>query len=500
MKIQLISAPPSLEHTGGELNERITPPLGMLYIAGYLREKMEALEISILDGQLEGFEKTLSGIKEFAPDILGISSHTLVANGAYEISRRIKKEYPEMLVIMGGPHCTGVPEDVLLKSDADLVCVGEGEATMLEVVSAFKEKSRDISAVNFSKIDGLAYLELGKVVYTAPRQFIQDLDEIPFPARDLVDMSVYSGWYVTKRLPETRIISSRGCPFHCTFCSCAVWKTSKPNVRIRSPKNVVDEIEHLMNDFGMREIGDDCDEFNNNIANAMGICEEIKRRGLDITWRSQVRAYPLPEELVRAMAESGCWQVHMGIESGNNETLKGIGKHITIDQVREGCKILRKYNIEVVGMFMLYNVWEEDGKLKFEDTKKTENTMKFALSLLSEGLINQVMCGPTNPYPGSKLFDIAKRYDLVKEGLLDNWESWRSDELYAMRLPEIDPVEQARMRTKGQLLKMKYLLFSKGKVNIKDWRFFLEKGLRVIKDELHARKERRKIASVEGRK
>ncbi len=499
MKVQLIAAPPLVGRKYGELSERITPPLGILYLASYLRKNIGQIKLSIIDGQIEGFNETISRINEFGPDVLGISAHTLVANGAYEVARRIKTENPETLVIMGGAHCTGVPEDVLIKSNADLVCVSEGEQTMLEVVAALSEKS-GIKEIDFSRIDGLAYLQDGKVVYTKPREFIKDLNSVPFPARDLVDLKSYSGWYVTKRLPETRIISSRGCPFHCTFCSCAVWKSSSPAVRLRSPQNVVDEIEYLMTKHGIREFGDDCDEFNNNINNAIGICQEIKRRNLDIPWRTQVRVYPLPEDLVRLMSESGCWQVHIGIESGNEETLRGIGKKITLQQVRDACEILRKYNIEVVGMFMLYNVWEENGRLQFENTKQTENTMKYALKLLSEGLINQVMWGPTNPYPGSKLFEIARRHNLIKEGLLDNWESWRKDELYAMRLPGIDPVEQVRMRSRGQYLKMKHLLSSKGKINIKDWSFFLEKGLRLIKDEIHARKEARKLRASLKRK
>ncbi len=492
MKVQLILAPPSTPHKEGELNERIAPPLGILYLASYLRKNMAGIELSIIDGQIEGFEGTISQINHFGPDILGISVHTLVANGAYEVARRIKKEHPQTLVIMGGCHCTGFPEDVIKKSGADLVCVGEGEQTMLEVTQTFSRKQGNLSSVDFSKVDGLVYSNKGEIIYTKPRQFIEDLDTIPFPARDLVDLKDYSGWYITKRLPETRIMSTRGCPFHCTFCSCAVWKSSKPATRVRSAKNVVDEIEQLMTDYGIREFGDDCDEYNCNIKVASETCKEIMRRKLDIPWRSQVRAYPLPDDFVRLMAQSGCWQVHMGIESGNERTLKGIGKNITLQQVEDGCRMLRKYNIEVVGMFMLYNVWEEEGNLCFENTKETKQTMEYALKLYKQGLLNQFMWGPTNPYPGSKLFEIARQRNLIKDSLLDDWEAWRRDELYAMKLPGVDVVEQTRMRTVGQFLKLKHLLSSKGRFNIKDWKYFAEKGLRIVKDEIHAMREKKK--------
>ncbi len=491
MRIQLILAPPFTKHKLGELSERIAPPLGILYLASYLRENMKGIELSVVDGQIEGFDGTISKINKFGPDILGISVHTLIANGAYEVAKLIKRQHPQTLVIMGGCHCTGFPEDVIRKSGADLICIGEGERTMLEVAQAFSRKNGRMSEADFCQIDGLAYSSMGQVVYTEARQFIEDLDTIHFPARDLINLKDYSGWYITKRLPETRIMSSRGCPFHCTFCSCAVWKSSKPVTRFRSPKNIVDEIEQLITNYGIAEFGDDCDEFNGNLKVASETCKEIIRRKLYIPWRTQVRAYPLPDDFVRLMSESGCWQVHMGIESGNEETLKGIGKNITLQQVEDGCRVLRKYNIEVVGMFMLYNVWEEDGSLCFEDTRKTKHTMEYALKLYKKGFINQFMWGPTNPYPGSKLFEIARRHNLIKETLLDDWEAWRRDELYAMKLPGVDIVEQTRMRTKGQFLKLKHLLLSKGKFNIKDWKYFMEKGVRIIKDEIHAMQERK---------
>jgi len=114
----------------------------------------------------------------------------------------------------------------------------------------------------------------------------------------------------------------------------------------------------------------------------MAICEEIKRRKLGISWKTQVRAHPLPEELIKAMADAGCWYVHLGIESGNPEVLKGVKKHITLEQITDACKKLKKYGIKVHGLFMLFNVWQEDGELKFEDVDMTRNTLSFAEKLV----------------------------------------------------------------------------------------------------------------------
>jgi len=231
---------------------------------------------------------------------------------------------------------------------------------------------------------------------------------------------------------------------------------------------------------------DDSDEFNNSVPHALAICEEIQRRKLNIPWKTQLRAWPLPENLVKAMAEAGCWYVHLGIESGNPATLRGIKKQITIEQIVEACRLLKKYKIQVLGLFMLFNVWEEGEKLCFEDVQQTKNTLHFVESLIDQGLLNYIGWSVTTPYPGSQLYGIALKYNLIKPELLGQWDAWLRKDTFVMRLPGVNEREMARMKTRGQILRGKLILKSRN-FGLKDLPFFARKGMKLVYNELRSR-------------
>jgi radical SAM superfamily enzyme YgiQ (UPF0313 family) len=484
-KIQLIFGPPKIPARLGELGEKINPPLGILYLAAYLRDKVCNIEIDIVDGARHGYDYTLRRIRDFRPDILGVSFYTTTALSCYSLINQMKDEDRSMFIIAGGPHVTALPQELLCRSKADVGVIGEGEESLLELVSLFIEKGKRLSQMEFKRIDGIIYREGEYHVVTRKRTLIKNPDSIPFPARDLINMQEYSGWYLYKRLPETKMIMSRGCPYNCTFCSNPVWKTSKPWLRLRSPKNIVDEIEEIMARHGIREFMDDGDEFNNVVKNAMGICEELKRRRLDIPWKTQLHVHSLPEELVRAMAKAGCWYVHLGIESGNEQTLKGIRKNITQEEVIRACKLLQKYNIEVMGLFMIYNVWEEGGQLRFEDTEASKRTLDFANVLLDKALLNHLNWSITTPYPGSELYNIAIKYNLIKAKLHENWDSWIKENSFVMKLPGVPEKEQARMKTYG-MTKKAWRILRSGNISIKDFGLFIKKALKLGQNEFRA--------------
>jgi magnesium-protoporphyrin IX monomethyl ester (oxidative) cyclase len=445
---------------------------------------MPDLKLNIVDGMQVGYRGTIEKIKDFRPDVLGISFYTPVALSAYKLANDIKEQFPQTLVIMGGPHATALPEEVIEKSLADAVAIGEGEQTMLELVYMYENNGKITNAMDYYNISGLAFRNDGQIKRSPPRTFIGNIDSIPFPARDLIDMKKYSGWYVHKRLPETKMLMSRGCPYHCTFCDEVVWKSSKPWVRLRTPKNIVDEIELLTKEFGIKEVMDDSDEFNNNVLHALAICEEMKQRGLDVPWKTQLRAWPLPENLVKAMAEAGCWYVHLGIESGNPETLRGIQKQITVEQIIETCTLLKKYNIQVLGLFMLFNVWEEE-KLCFEDVMMTRNTLRFAQRMIDKGLLDYIGWSVTTPYPGSQLYNVALKYNLIKPELVGHWDAWLNEDTFVMRLPGVDEREMARMKTIGQILRGRLTLRSR-RFGLKDVPFFAKKGMKLAYNEIRS--------------
>jgi radical SAM superfamily enzyme YgiQ (UPF0313 family) len=232
-----------------------------------------------------------------------------------------------------------------------------------------------------------------------------------FPAWDLVDFTKYD-IPVRKKYPVSYLLPSRGCPYNCVFCSNPVWKIKKPWLRLRDPKNIAAEVKYLY-ERGVREIYIRSDTFNANINWAISVCEEIERMKLkDVFFQCNLRANSFNEELARKLRAINCWLVHIGIESGNNRVLAGINKGITIENVIQTCKTLKKYGIQVYGFFMLYNIWEENGILKYETTQEVEQTLRFARNLLKKKLIKYMSWSIANPVIGSRLHDIALKHNL----------------------------------------------------------------------------------------
>ena len=477
MKIHLVFSPPLKRPKQSALPERIYPPLGILYLAGYLRKYLPKLELKATDGLLLGLHDTFNEVTRFGPDIVFISFITPCAQGAYELVRQLKEHDNSLVVVMGGPHATALPYEAFAMSPCDIVVSGEGEQTSLELVSALIRKK------TLAGIDGLYWKNNGEVVANNPRKFITDLDDIPFPARDLINMKDYQGWFVTQNTPETIILSSRGCPFDCTFCSNVIWKSSKPWLRVRSPKNIVDEIEYLKKNYSIGEIFDNGDEFNNNPAHGIAVCKELISRDLNITWKAQLRAHPLPKELVKLMAESGCWYVHLGIESGNQRTLDGIKKHITLEQVEQACTLLKKYNIKVFGLFMLYNVWEDDECLQYEDTQDTLKTLAFAKRMVDRGLLSYVSSTIATPYPGSKLFEIARKHSLFQPGIDHDWERWLTEDDFIMNLPGVTRKAAGNIYFRASVLRA-YCFLKSGNWKLKDVPLFANKAFHAIRIKL----------------
>ena len=462
MKVHLVFAPPNIKSRIAPVWRAALPPLGVLYLAAYLRQALPDLDIRVTDGLLQGPGKTVDEIRVFGPDVLCISFYTGSALGAYDLAVKAKDACPGIWVIAGGPHATAVPADVLSRSPIDVVVRGEGELTLVDLIATLA-RNRGLSPDALRHQLGIAYREVdGMVRVTPPRPYIQHLDDIPFPAWDLLPMGDYRGYHLCRQSPEYPILFSRGCPHDCVFCPNEHWNLTKPKVRYRSPKNVVDEMEQLVRDYGIREFNNLSDELNNHPALAPAICEELKRRRLGITWKTMLRADHVSETLVRAMAESGCWMASLGIETGNPTTMRGIKKHFSHKQVEDACRLLKKYGLKVQGYFMLFHVWEESGNLCFEDCDATRNTVRYAESLFSAGLLDYMGWSVTMPYPSSELYQIALRHHLIKPELQGQWDDWGQSALCVMALPGVAEDEQTRVVRQARTLGAKASLLRRG--------------------------------------
>ena len=398
MRVLLLSTPHPLE-------ESPLPPLSLSYLAGVLAQ--EGIKVKILDFLVTSYHprKLRRALEEYRPQLVGATCVTL----NYPIARRMLKVCkafdPHIFTIIGGPHVTFALEETLLQSPwIDAIIIGEGERTLVELARAVEE-DKDIR-----QVAGIALADGGMVIKTPPQARIENLDQLPLPARELLPMARYRALGT----PCT-VITSRGCPYSCIFCS--GHRMFGHKVRFRNPGLVVDEIEKLQRDFGLAKINIVDDTFTANHHHARAVCEEMLRRNLKIPWSVFARVDSVNEDLSQLMKRAGCEWMLFGVESADEEILKTIRKGITPDKVRRGVKIAAEAGIGVFNSFIFGLPGESrDTALKsmaFGDELYHKYGAKYAFHILS-------------PLPGTELYERAKDYGI--RILSRNWARYNANE------------------------------------------------------------------------
>jgi len=360
-------------------------------------------------------------------------------------------------MVAGGPHPTIDPQDVLKNTPVEVCIVGEGEETTTELIKKVKAKEPIIDivgTVNKHKNNGV-------------RPLLKDIDF--FPAWDLIDFENYD-IAVSKKKRMAYLLPIRGCPNYCTYCSNPVWKLEKPWIRQRSPKNIAEEINYLYG-RGIREVYLRSDTFNVDIKWCLEVCGEIEKLHLKgMTFQCNLRADKLNNELARKLSDIHVWLVHIGLESANDRVLKGIGKNATqADNIRT-LELLKKYNIKVYGFLMLYNAWETNGKLEYETPEEVNNTLEFAKTCLRDHLIEYISWSITNPIIGSKLYNIAKKFDIAAYNVkIGN----------CMRLPGISEQQMVEHVKQGMILQLLNGI-QKGMITKKSYRRAAQKAVKIL--------------------
>lgn len=387
------------------------PPLGIAYIAGYIRRKFPSLDVRILDAlHLRlGPEDILEQVQFFSPDIIGISVSTPTVNYVRRISSGIRLISKDALVVVGGPHITALPFDLL--DVADVAVLGEGEVTFSEIIN-FSLGQRDLKGIK-----GIAYRHNGNMVRNPERDFIADLDLLPFPARDLLNGKPYRHIYPysTKKGKFSTMLTSRGCPYNCYFCANkTMWKQK---VRYRSLDNVLWEIEELVKKDKVSLIFIDDDSFTESPQRVSGFCSLLRKKSMDVKWICHARADVLPYELLREMKSSGCVEIQIGAESGNDDILAKCNKKITTDMVKQGVDNAKKAGINVWATFILGN--------KDENYSTIKQTINFA-KLLDPTYATFILL---SPLPGTKLFEEFSAHNFIKTFDWDKY-SWHGDPVF----------------------------------------------------------------------
>jgi radical SAM superfamily enzyme YgiQ (UPF0313 family) len=363
-------------------------PLGLGYLAAVLIQK--GYLVSLIEPQLDNISKSeleTLVLKE-SPDIVGITAVTPTFPEAVKIAKVIKNINKRIKIVIGGVHASCLPEQILNEyPEFDFVVIGEGEYTVVELCDQLMQGGN-----NWGDIKGLCYRENGNVMRTNHRAYIKDMDSIPMPARDLVDLNKYRlPLHIDNGKMSASMITSRGCPARCTFCSSKI--TMGNAFRFHSPDYVVKEIEYLISRYRIEHIQFVDDTFTVSSERVKKICEDIIRRNIRFEWHCFARVETVSEDLLSLMKKAGCSSILFGIESGDKSVLKNIKKGINLEKAKEVHNICREIGINILSSFIIGNPGET--------TQTINKTIDFAKELKP----TFAMFYRLVPYPGSQVYE-----------------------------------------------------------------------------------------------
>lgn len=368
------------------------PPLGIMYLAAYVREQLEDVEFRIIDQTIEKvpFCDMAETIRGWQPDMVGVSALSAETEAAHRTAALAKRLRPETVVVAGGPHPSAYPQRVMADHNIDFVVLGEGELTFRDLVDAIRRGQ----AVD--RIDGLVYRHNG-VLRTIPRErYIEDLDALPYPAWDLIAIRKYK--YYT-RMSHTGIrdympiFTSRSCPFKCLYCHNMFGK----GFRKRSPENVLEEFRQLYTKYGIREFEIIDDIFNLDLPRAKRICDLIIQSGMKIrfTFPNGLRGDHMDEEFITKLRQAGCIFIAFAVETATPRLQKMLRKNIKLDKIRRNISLARKAGIICQGFFML--------GFPTETREELEATVDFAVN----SDLHAAQLFMVNPFEGTELAQMA---------------------------------------------------------------------------------------------
>jgi len=384
------------------------PPLGTAMLAAYLIE--QGFSVKIIDTQIGNIstQKIIEYIKENEPRVIGLSTLTSTFEKAKDIAGQIKSEFPDKIILAGGHHITTFPEEMAKTTDKfDKFIYGEGELTANELMCFFREKNynkeeilKDIEKLR--SIDGILFKNKGEVIKTPKRKLIPDLDILPLPARHLLEMEKYIPLPIEyKRLPTIHMMVSRGCPFNCTYCSTHAAFGHK--VRFRSPEKVIEEVKHVIDKYGAKQISFWDDVLTIDKEWIKKLCNLMIKEKLGIIWNCYAHANTVDDEMLKNMKKAGCFCIWYGIEAGDEELLKIINKGTTIEGIKRAVRLTKNNRIEVRGLFMI--------GLPGETPKLAQKTIDLAKELG----VDYAQFSITTPHIGTKLYETALNYGKLEK-------------------------------------------------------------------------------------
>lgn len=431
----------------------IYPPIGLSYVAGYLN--LKNIEYDLLECEANKItnEELKRIVEKGNYDIAGLTATTSSFEAAKLCAQTIRKTGKNIKIVLGGVHASSLPKETIACDEFDVIVKGEGEITFYELIGRmrFSEDLAGLLGVCYKK-------ENGEVVENGNRPLVQDIDTLPFPARNKLPNHKYLGAPSFPKVGNiATIVTTRGCPFPCTFCSAhAVWDKK---IRMRSKQNVIDEIREVWEKYGVRVVMFKDDTFTLKKLRVYEICADIRKYFPDLLWNCSSRVDTVDYDLLKAMKESGCRLIEFGVESGSERILNTIKKEINLELAEKAIQNCKKLGIQTNVYFMIGNPGEtmEDIEKTIEFAKRTDpDSAQFAI---------------TTPFPGSQLYEQFK--DEI--GKVEDWNAFIHSNL--SRPSDIKPVFQMSNLDQNQL----------GLIVAKMSRYFLFKPKRLFQIFLRIR-------------
>lgn len=377
------------------------PPIALCQLAAIGRK--QGHDVHLIDAYAEKirFQDLIRMIIEYSPDLIALSLWTNTFKAELESANEIKKNIPNAKIIVGGPHLDLYAVETMEAYPLiDYCVIGEGEETFEELLQALPNKD------GLHKINGLFFRKSGEIIRNSSRSYIKNLDGIPFPAIDLLDLSKYYSIMAKNKYP-IYMLSSRGCPFKCFYC---VDQQFGRSVRFYSTSYVINYMKWLVNDLHVNEIHFYDDTFTINKERTLEICRMIQEQGLSgIPWTIRTRVDTIDEDILHALWESGCYRIGYGVESGNQGIMNMMNRKTTIEGIRRTFTLTRKYPFEIVANFMIGYLGESKATYK--------DTVNFALQLDPDFVHFSI----TQVEPNSELYRQALELNLIKS---DEWKNY----------------------------------------------------------------------------
>jgi len=408
MKILLINPPYTAEERYGKDLGKFGPlnePLGLAYLAANLERAGH--DVSILDAPALEIQNDgiCANVGKNGYDLVGVTMLTPMYHRSVGVVRAVKHRFPDICIVVGGPHPTILPVETLNENqEIEFVVIGEGEVILLNLVNAIENKT------DIKKVAGIAYRKIDQVVVNDPSPMVTDLDELPLPARHLLPMQAY---HITRSRTRSKhaftVSVARGCPFNCAFC-CRIFGR---RVRHHSVARIINEINILFDEYGAREINLEADTLTVNRKFIHSLCDALIDSGLSqkITWTCESRIDTVDTDILRKMKKAGCWQISYGVETGSQRLLNLIHKDITLAEIEETFKLTQKVGISIRSFYML--------GIPTETREESLKTIAFAKKLDASWSQFTLF----TPFPGTELHDLA-----AKEGgmQLRDWSDYKT--------------------------------------------------------------------------